>query len=72
MLEIIGTIDKQDVGIGTWALSADDGQVYELKNLPADVKHQGMRVMLTGIVLEDVMSIAMIGPVFEVDSCTKL
>jgi len=72
MLEIIGTIDKQDVGIGTWALSADDGTVYELKNLPADVKYKGTRVMLTGIVREDVMSIAMIGPVFEVDSCTKL
>lgn len=72
MLEVIGTIDRQDVGIGTWALLADDGRVYELRNLPASVKHQGTRVMLTGVIRDDVMSIAMIGEVFEVDSCIQL
>ncbi|OKH19355.1 hypothetical protein [[Limnothrix rosea] IAM M-220] len=72
MTELTGKIEKRDVGIGVWALAATDGQVYELRNLPSDCQQPDTEVKVTGRVLEDAMSIAMIGTIFEVESCSSL
>ena len=64
----IGKIERKDMGVGTWALVTEEGQTYELKNPPpALLKCEG-KVKVEGILREDVMTIAMIGPVLEVKS----
>lgn len=72
MTTILGTVDKKDIGVGTWALTGDDGTTYELLNLPMDLKQQGLRVSLTGEIIKDAISIAMIGPIFSVTQATQL
>lgn len=71
-MQLTGTIEKQTVGIETWALVTADAQTYELRNLPAEFQQQDLQVTMTGRIRDDVMSIAMIGPILEVESCTKL
>lgn len=72
MTTILGTVEKKDIGVGTWVLTGEDGTTYELRELPADLKRQGLRVSLTGEILADAMSIAMIGPIFSVTQATQL
>lgn len=72
MTTILGTVEKKDIGVGTWVLAGDDGTTYELRNLPADLKRQGLRVSLMGEILEEEMSIAMIGPIFSITQATQL
>ena len=72
MAELTGKIERRNVGIGTWALVATDQQVYELRNLPKDFQQSDLQVKMTGKVLENAMSIAMIGPIFAVESCSTV
>ncbi|NJN73777.1 MAG: hypothetical protein HC799_13685 [Limnothrix sp. RL_2_0] len=72
MIEVTGTIDKQDVGVGTWVIKATDGTVYELRQLPNDLKQKGLKAVVTGTVLEDAMSIAMVGPILSVTKAATL
>ncbi|MBW4622868.1 MAG: hypothetical protein KME17_26350 [Cyanosarcina radialis HA8281-LM2] len=65
---VTGTIERQGFGPGTWALASDDGQTYELKNAPAELRQAGVKATVTGEIRDDVMSLAMIGPVLEVRS----
>ena len=68
-MTITGTVTRVDMGAGTWALSGDDGQTYELYGSKAEeLKTEGQKVSVTGTIREDVMTIAMIGPVLEVES----
>lgn len=66
MAQLSGTIQKLDLGIGTWVLVGTDGITYELRELPAALKQQHVRVALHGEILTDAMSIAMVGPIFAV------
>lgn len=69
MTTLQGKIQKSGMGAGTWALVTDDGQTYEIhQGASADLLKVGQRVKVEGMVREDVMTIAMIGPVFEVKS----
>lgn len=68
MMQVTGKIEKKEVGIGAWALVTDDGTTYELKNPPPDLCQPNQRVEVTGTIRNDVMSIAMIGEILEVDS----
>lgn len=72
MIEVTGTIDKQDLGVGTWVIKAADGTVYELRELPADLKQKGIKAVVTGTVLEDAMSIAMVGSILSVTKVVTL
>jgi hypothetical protein len=56
------------MGTGAWALITDNGQTYELLNPPAALTATDRPVKVTGQVREGMMTIAMIGPVFEVSS----
>ena len=63
-----GTIERIEIGTGTWALNAEDG-TYELDgSAPNDLLKPNLKVKVEGRVLEDVMTLAMIGPVLEVIS----
>ena len=59
---------KKGFGFGTWALVTDDGTTYELKDPAAELKQEGIKVEVQGKIREDVMTMAMIGAVLEVES----
>jgi hypothetical protein len=73
MITVEGTVQRSDMGAGTWALAARDGTTYELhKDAPKDLLKPDLQVRVKGQVREDVMTIAMIGPVLEVKSFEPL
>ncbi len=68
-ITVTGTIQRSNMGSGTWALITDDGITYEIqKNAPKELLKSGQKVKVQGQVREDVMTFAMIGPVLEVKS----
>lgn len=48
------------------------GVNYELRDLPQVYQQPGLQVTVTGEVLADTVSVAMVGPIFAVDTVTKL
>ncbi|NEO25637.1 MAG: hypothetical protein F6K03_01735 [Kamptonema sp. SIO4C4] len=68
MIKKTGKIEYRGVGLGAWALVTDTGETYELQNPPHSLQQEGAKVKVDGKVRDDVMTVAMIGPVFEVDS----
>ena len=72
-LHLEGTIQRSSLGTGTWALIANDGQTYEIhKGAPTDLLLDGQAVRVSGTIRSDVMTMAMIGPVLEVQSFERL
>lgn len=67
-ITVKGKIERQGFGPGTWALVGEDGETYELKDAPSELKKAGLKVRVTGLVRKDIMTFAMIGPVLEVQS----
>ena len=68
-ITVTGTIQHRDLGPGAWALVTDDGVNYEIfKGADKKLLKSGQKVKVQGQVREDVMTIAMIGPVLEVKS----
>jgi hypothetical protein len=67
-ITVKGVIERQGLGPGTWALVGDDGETYELKDAPSELKKEGLKVSVNGLVRKDIMTFAMIGPVLEVQS----
>lgn len=66
MITVAGKVQRSSLGMGTWTLVAQDGTTYELKDAPKNLLQPGLAVRVTGIVRSDVMTIAMVGPVLEV------
>ncbi len=66
--EIVGKIKRQDIGVGTWSLVGDGGETYELYQPPQEICQDGLPVTVKGKIREDIMTVAMIGPVLEVKS----
>ncbi len=71
-MQITGTIDKQGFGFGTWALITEDGTTYELKDPVPELRQSGIQVKIEGKIREDIMTMAMIGPVLEIESFSIL
>lgn len=71
-MTITGTIEKKGFGFGTWALVAEDGKTYELKDAAQELQQEGIKVEIQGKIREDIMTIAMIGPVLEIESFKAL
>ncbi|ACK68590.1 conserved hypothetical protein [Gloeothece citriformis PCC 7424] len=67
-MTVTGKIEHKLLGMGAWALVAEDGTTYELKDPPSELKQDNLKVQVTGNLRDDVMTIAMIGPVLEVSS----
>jgi hypothetical protein len=65
---ITGRIEKRDLGIVTWVLVAEGGETYELLEPPPTLCQSGMKVRVEGQIREDVMTLAMVGPVLKVTS----
>jgi hypothetical protein len=68
IMTFTGTIEKKGFGFGTWALVTDAGETYELKDPPKELQQSSIKVEIQGRIREDVMTIAMIGPVLEIES----
>lgn len=68
MITVEGTIQRSEMGSGTWALVTGDGTNYEIHDAPQDLFQAGLQVRVKGQVRDDVMTIAMIGPVLDVKS----
>lgn len=66
-IQVEGTIERKGFGTGTWAIVSGNGDTYELHKAPNDLQKEGLKVKVSGKIREDVMTIAMIGPVLEVD-----
>ncbi len=67
-ITITGTIEKIDIGTGTWALVTDTGEKYELYESPSELQNPQLKVKVEGKIRDDIMTLAMIGPVLEVQS----
>ncbi|PSB03353.1 hypothetical protein [Merismopedia glauca] len=67
-ITISGKIERKGFGMGTWALVGDDGETYELKDAPEELRQSGIKAKVTGEIRKDVMTLAMIGQVLEVSS----
>jgi sarcosine oxidase gamma subunit len=66
-IEITGTIKSIDLGPGSWSVITESGEKYELMQpIAKDLKQAGAKVKLKGKVRDDVMTLAMSGPVLEV------
>lgn len=67
-ITVEGKIQRSGMGAGTWSLVTDKGETYEIhKGAPKDLLKTGLQVKVKGKVRDDVMTIAMIGPVLEVN-----
>jgi hypothetical protein len=68
-IQIIGTVERRDIGMGAWALVSNDGVTYEImKGADKSLLKDGQKVEVIGEVRDDVMTIAMIGSILEVKS----
>ncbi|NEP00604.1 MAG: hypothetical protein F6K58_18420 [Symploca sp. SIO2E9] len=65
---VTGVIERQEFGAAVWALVTETGETYELKDAPAELQYSQLKVKVEGEIREDIMTIAMIGPVLEVKS----
>ena len=70
-ITVSGNICKKGFGFGVWALETTDGKVYELKDPAPELTKITTSVTVEGIIREDIMTIAAIGPVLEVKSFQK-
>lgn len=64
---VTGRVEQQGFGLGTWALVTEEGETYELKDPPAELSQPHPQVKIEGMIREDIMTIAMIGPVLEIN-----
>ncbi|MEA5616425.1 hypothetical protein VB711_01020 [Cronbergia sp. UHCC 0137] len=68
-ITLTGTIERRNIGLGAWAFVTDEGVTYEiLKNADKNLLKSGQKAKVTGQVKEDVATVAMIGPVLDVQS----
>ncbi len=67
-IKISGKISKKGFGFGVWALETANGEVYELKDPSPELTKITTSVTIEGVIREDIMTIAAIGPVLEVNN----
>ncbi|NET57081.1 MAG: hypothetical protein F6K47_13220 [Symploca sp. SIO2E6] len=67
-IQVTGVIEHQDIGAGAWALVTASGETYELMDAPDELQRPQLKVQVEGLIRDDIMTIAMIGPVLEVQS----
>jgi hypothetical protein len=66
---IEGTIQRIEMGTGTWALVTASGETYEIdRGAPKALLQHDLQVKVDGEIREDVMTMAAIGPVLAVTS----
>lgn len=73
-MQVTGKVKWIDQGSGTWGLEGNDGKTYELYGSKAEEMSamEGKQVSVQGDVRQDIMTMAMVGPVLEVKSYKPL
>ncbi len=67
-IQIVGTVEYIDIGTGTWAIVTDTDEQYEiLQPAPESILKEGLKLQVTAKIRDDVMSMAMIGDVIEIE-----
>jgi len=67
-MKLTGKVVYRDIETGVWVLEADDGRTYQLEGGDRKLKKDGHRVEVHGEVDAERMTVAMVGPVLNVDS----
>ena len=67
-VKLTGQVKWQDLGMGAWSFVSDQGETYELLDPSVDLTQSQGKVTVEGVIREDIMTTAMIGPVLEVTS----
>ncbi|MDC0707322.1 DUF5818 domain-containing protein [Stigmatella sp. ncwal1] len=67
-MTLTGRVVYRDIEGGVWVLEAEDGRTYQLAGGDRKIKKDGQRIEVEGHVDNDVMTIGMSGPVFNVSS----
>ncbi len=65
-ITVTGKIEKKGFGFGVWALVSEEGKTYELQNPPSELCQAHAKVKIEGTIQENVMTLAMIGPVLAI------
>lgn len=72
-IQITGTVEYIDIGTGTWAIVTDTDEQYEIwQPAPEAILQEGLKVSVTARVRDDVMTLAAIGDVIEIEDFQKL
>lgn len=67
-IKIAGTVEYIDIGTGTWAIVTDTDEQYEIwQPAPEAILQEGLKVTVTAKVRDDVMTMAAIGDVIEIE-----
>ncbi|NMF58881.1 hypothetical protein [Pseudanabaena yagii] len=67
-IQITGTIEYIDIGTGTWAIMTVTDEQYEIwQPAPEEILQEGLKVSVTAKVRDDVMTMAAIGDVIEIE-----
>jgi hypothetical protein len=72
-IKVTGTVKAALFGMGAWSLESTNGQTYEIyQPAPSQLLQDNLQVEVTGTIRDDVMTIAMIGPVLAVEEYVVL
>ena len=67
-IQIAGTVEYIDIGTGTWAILSDTDEQYEIwQPAPVAILQEGLKVTVTAKIRDDIMSMAAIGDVIEIE-----
>lgn len=62
-----GVVTRSRLGVGTWTIVGMGRTVQIFRNKPEEVLQEGLKVRVTGKIRTDIMTAAMVGPVFEIE-----
>ena len=71
-MKLKGVLKRSGLEGGTWIFEADNGQNYQLENLPDGLSSDGKKLQIEGEVDEAAFGIAMTGPTLKVTSASAL
>ena len=72
LVTIEGVVTRSRLGVGTWTIVGMGRTVQIFRNKPEEILQEGLHVRVTGKIRTDVMTAAMVGPVFEITSVERL
>ena len=66
LVTIEGVIKRSPLGPGAWTIVGMGRTLQIFRNQPQDILKEGLKVRVTGKMRPDIMTAAMVGPVFEI------
>lgn len=66
MITVKGEIKYRAMATGVWVLESETGECYELYQPWESLRQEGLRVQVKGEIRNDIMTVAMVGRVLEV------